>query len=442
MIIEQIMFRKNKAAIMRILRAANQSEYYRAVFCDANIHIEDIQSYEDFTKIPILDKTAYEIYKFSMIANSEKRKEIKDRLQNSTDLQHRRKVCEDNGIYLKVTSGSTGNPLEILKDKNDLLREYIGLNYARVKLLGSIPKGKYVWIWPASEKIREYFYEDGKVNIYKDTQYGFKYMIPEYSQDSFGRLFSFIKENSISWITAPPSMMCLFAQYIETNNLEIRFSYIECHSEKLYEWQSNYLKRIFGCQPSNVYSSNEIQFMGITDYNHIMHVISQNVFLELIEDKEGERKVYATSLCAQEIPIIRYCLGDVARWKEKNVDEMSRSPSFIISGYRCNDYIITRDGGKFEPFIISDLLILLNDSFSLGVKEYVVQQNGYEKFTFYFSEDVKKSVHRDEKIRDYIHNYLYSILKADVDIDYMNIDKIREETGTNKYKYFLGMKNE
>ena len=103
--------------------------------------------------------------------------------------------------------------IEEIDTYEDLLQEYIGVNYARKKILGNLPQGKYVWIWPANKKIRDYFYEDGNVEIYQDSKYGFKYMMPEYSPESFQKLSHFIMNNFISWITAPPSMLYFFAQF-------------------------------------------------------------------------------------------------------------------------------------------------------------------------------------------------------------------------------------
>ncbi|WP_026504335.1 hypothetical protein [Butyrivibrio sp. NC3005] len=37
--------------------------------------------------------------------------------------------------------------IEEIDTYEDLLQEYIGVNYARKKILGNLPQGKYVWIW-------------------------------------------------------------------------------------------------------------------------------------------------------------------------------------------------------------------------------------------------------------------------------------------------------
>lgn len=199
-----------------------------------------------------------------------------------------RKLYEQNGFFIKITSGSTGKPVEIIKAQNDIRREYIGLNFARKRNLGRLPTGNYIWIWPANPEIRKFFYSDSKVSIYRDSKYGYKYMIPEYSEVTFRNLHSFIIQNDISWITAPPSMLCLFAEYLNINNLKIRFSYIECHSEKLFNWQLNVIFEAFECIPVSVYSSNEIQFIGMTCNFGKMHLIPNNAFVEIIDDKQGK----------------------------------------------------------------------------------------------------------------------------------------------------------
>lgn len=439
MIFENEIFQNNKRMIKKVLRQANQSEYYRSLFEKRKINVEEIDTYEDFLKIPTLDKNTYALHKYDMIVDKKKRDSINQEILDISDIQERRKVFEKNGIYLKVTSGSTGIPLEVLKDKKDLLQEYIGFNYARKKILGNLPQGKYVWIWPANKKIRDYFYEDGNVEIYQDSKYGFKYMMPEYSPESFQKLSHFILDNSISWITAPPSMLYFFAQYVKQHEISINFEYIECHSEKLFEWQAELIERVFGSHPVNVYSSNEVQFMAITDKNGKMNIIERNVFLELLEDEQGIRHVYATSLAATEIPIIRYELGDSAHWDSMPSDDQEKKYAIVLNGYRCNDYVLTRIGKKYEPFIISDLMILLNDSFQLEIHEYVVKQNAYSDFTIYFEDKLFKTINEKDSVYHYIKEYFENFIGEEVVISYKDILNIRKDIGTNKYKYFIGI---
>lgn len=436
---ENEIFQNNKRIIKKVLRQANQSEYYRSLFEKENINVEEIDTYEDFLKIPTLDKKTYSLNKYDMIVDQQKRDAIKQEIFDITDIQEKRKVLEKNGVYLKVTSGSTGIPLEILKDKKDLLHEYIGFNFARKDVLGNLPQGKYVWIWPANKKIRDYFYEDGNVEIHQENEYGFKYMMPEYSSESFQKLSDFILNNSITWITAPPSMLYFFAQYAEQQEISIRFEYIECHSEKLYDWQADLIKKVFGYSPVNVYSSNEVQFMAITDRDGKMNVIDRNVFLELLEDEHGNGQVYATSLAAMEIPILRYRLGDLAQWDVACSNDRKKTHTISLNGYRCNDYVLTRAGKKYEPFIISDLMILLNDQFKLKICEYVVKQNDYSDFTIYFEQNVLEIVKERKDVFRYIKHYFESFIGEDVKICYKDIFDIRKETGTNKFKYFIGI---
>ena len=436
---ENDLFQINKCVIKKVLSRANQSEYYRRLFEKENINVEEINTYEDFLKIPTLDKITYSLNKYDMIVERQKKNAIKQEIFDVTDIQEKRKVLEKNGVYLKVTSGSTGIPLEILKDKKDLLREYIGLNFARKDVLGNLPQGKYVWIWPANKKIRDYFYDDGYAGIYQENEYGFKYMMPEYSSESLKKLSDFILDNSITWITAPSFMLYFFAKYVEQQKISIRFEYIECHSEKLFDWQAEFIKKVFGYFPTSVYSSNEVQFMAITDKDGKMNIIERNVFLELIEDEHGAGQVYATSLAAMEIPIIRYRLGDLAQWEGMVSDDKKKIYTISLNGYRCNDYVLTRAGKKYEPFIISDLMILLNDQFQLKICEYVVKQNDYSDFSIFFEQNILRIIKEKKEVLCYITQYFENFIGEDVKICYKDIFEIRKDVGTNKYKYFIGI---
>lgn len=436
--IEEFEFLKNKNAICKALKYALKSDFYSRLYEENGVLADDIQSYEDFKKIPCISKAAYCKNRVWMISDSVKRNALS---QNDILLDCNgkiRKLYEQNGFFIKITSGSTGKPVEIIKSQSDIRREYIGLNFARKMNLGTLPSGNYVWIWPANPEIRKYFYSDSKISVYRDSKYGYKYMISEYSDVTFRNLHSFILQNNISWITAPPSMLCLFAEYLNINKLKIRFNYIECHSEKLFPWQLKCIFEAFECIPASVYSSNEIQFIGMTCNCGKMHLIPNNAFVEIIDDEQGKNQVIVTSLCAYELPIIRYRIGDLGKWDESPCKCNITTPILDIKGYRQNDYLKTEDGRNIEPFLVSDLIILINNLYKVSIEEYTVKQTDWKSLLFYLKKDAIERIKNRSEILSYIIQYFENTIYITFDVQFEDIDKLREQTGTRKFKYFIG----
>lgn len=437
--IEELEFEKNKNAICKVLDYALKSDFYSRLYEENGILADNIQSYEDFKKIPCISKSDYCKNRVRMISDSRKRDALPKDERLIDHNCNSRKLYEQNGFYIKITSGSTGKPVEVIKGQSDIRREYIGLNFARKMNLGKLPTGNYVWIWPANPEIRRFFYADSTVSVYRDSKYGYKYMMPEYSDVTFRDLYSFIIENDISWITAPPSMLCLFAEYLNINKLKIRFSYIECHSEKLFRWQSKRISETFECVPVSVYSSNEIQFIGMTCKCGKMHLIPNNAFVEIIDDEQGKNQVVVTSLSAYELPIIRYRIGDLGEWDEVPCSCNGTSPVLEIKGYRKNDYLETEDGRRIEPFLISDLIVLINNLYEADIEEYTVKQMDWKSLLLYLKKDAIEKIKNHSEILSYIIQYFENTIQITFDIRFEDIDKLREQTGTRKYKYFIGI---
>ncbi len=441
MCMEEHNFERQKKQIKKVLKKAQNAAYYDKVFRENNICVDKINTYQEFCQLPILNKDIFRDVQIDLIANDAMKFQAKDYECLSDSLAKKRNFLESYDIYMKVTSGSTGVPLEIFKSKSDLYREYRGLNLYRRKVLGKLPEGKYVWIWPANQRIRKYFYSEYESKIYQDSKYGYKFMMPEYDEDKFEKLARFMLEEKISWITAPPYMLYLFASFLEQRKIELKLSYIECHSEKLYDWESDKIQYILGARPISVYSSNEIEFMGMTCQNGNLHLLDTNVFLELLPNKRGGYQVVATSLSAYDIPIVRYTLGDVAHWSVEECSCGLATSIIELTGYRKNDYLTMSDGRKYEAFVVTDAVLLLEQEFLILIQEYVVWQEGYRELSFYLPQNILENEQKNlENYIAFLQQYFYDITKEKFHIRIDKIEVAREKFGASKYKYFYGVK--
>lgn len=431
--IEQKQFEQQKKSIRKILEISERSQYYSEIYKKNNICISAINCYEDFCKIPILTKSDLNENKFDMVTRQSSKMDRNTYDALADDFLSKKEYLLNNGFYLKITSGSTGMPVEILKSKDDLRREYIGLNFGRRKYVDLRTMGAYVWIWPANRFVRKVFYNDTTSHVYAENGYGYKYMMEEYSDESFEELTYFIIAHDIRWITAPPSMLYYYASFLDQKRIHLPLRYIECHSEKLYSWQEENIERVFGVKPVSVYSSNEIQFMGISSGDEAMQILTSNVFIELLPTETNRYRVIATSLACYDLPIIRYDLGDCAKYTDHDMD----TPYIMLEGYRNNDYLVTANGKKYEPFVLCDLIMLLKAKFNVEIAEYVIYQNDYCNLTFYFQDKILSFIVAMPNFKRFIIDYLREVTSITYDIAFGDICSLRKERGVMKHKYFM-----
>lgn len=427
--------------IKEILISSLDSVYYQKTLGLSKEKIKEGISYEEFARLPILTKEKYRENIFEIV--NHKFEINKENYQNYREDYNAKKLYLWNkGLYVKVTSGSTGIPLEIIKSVNDINKDYFSLNLFRRKVLGKLPTGNFLWIWPANKFTQKYFYSED-TNFYKVNDHGYQFMIAEYSDERFEELVNFIREKNIQWVTASPSVLVYFSDYIMKNGLETySFQYVECHSEFLYEWQSELIEKVFGVRPTNVYSSNEIQFMGCSCTKEHMHVIARNAFVELIPNEDNRNEVIVTSLNNMDVPLIRYKIGDCAEWGIEHECELKKYPCIELKKYRCNDYLIPANGKKYEPFVVCDAVVFVKAKFNFEINKYTVFQKK-ENLLVWFIDADSAFWKKKKEIVEFLKEYLKEITACDFEIILYKYEEVFKYVNTAKYKYFIyGVENE
>ena len=439
MMLEEKIFDKQYEKIEKLLKTAQNSTYYCHLFDQAGIDFSKKLDYETFRSIPFLDKNIYNIQKYNMIVN----RPADFNVQYLEDIESgylRNQYLDQFNMRYMITSGSTGQPLEVLKSYRGLDKDYVTLNFYRKRMTTYDFKGQFIWIWPENPVVRKFFNnnEFNNLEFRRENAYGYKYMLYEHSESNFHKIFNFMVENNIEWITTSPSVLYELALYMKENNLLYSgIKYIECHSEKLHKWQAETITDVFQISPVSIYSSNEIQFIGGTCTAGGLHLFN-SCFIEFIENSQGIKEIYVTSFNEMTIPIIRYKLGDCGDWSnECNCNHncnFINSPQFNLKGYRTNDTVVTRNNTQVEPFIITDSIYLLNLKLKMNIREHKVIQRTINRFEYYILTEQRNNV-SDNIICNFLKNYLQTILGYEIEVsinDYKNIVVV----GSEKYKYF------
>lgn len=307
-----------------IKHAYDNVHYYNRVFKEQNIHPEDIKSFEDFARIPILDKDIVKANFNDLIAMDVKKSDIK----------------------LSSTSGSTGHPFEFMVDKKYstiIEKAFIANLWGRAgynkrssmaALTGNIlPKAGQGIFWK---------YDNRQNHLVLSSFHIFENTYREYIR--------VINEKNIEFIRAYPSAICLLAKYLGTTSAKPipTLKGIFCASETLHDWQRKLLQETFKCQVFSHYGHAEkCVLAGECEVSSKYHIQPEYGYLELmnsdgniIKDENDTGEIIATSFTNYVMPLIRY----------RTLDMASFSFSKCICG-RNYDMLNSVEGRALEYFI-------------------------------------------------------------------------------------------
>jgi phenylacetate-coenzyme A ligase PaaK-like adenylate-forming protein len=425
--------------LKNVFCAAMNTDYYSEHFKTNIISEVNFETYDDFKNIPITTKSDYRENCWQMVNKTIISKlDLEYIKENRNDFKLIDSYLEKHKLTLTITSGSTGEPLEVIRSVSDEHRNYLALNKYRHANHNFSINEPYVWLLPMNQMTQAYFYNIE--NPYIINRNGFDYFLANYHEQEFRKLYSLIKKHNIRWMTGSPSCIYEFAKFLQKYNYSYNFSYIELHSEPSLCIQLKKINSIFNVIPACVYSSNEVLFIAATCSYGNYHILNDNVFLELIE-VEGCRsnKVILTALNNINCPIIRYEIGDLAKYSDSICD--CGKISLQLTGYRDSDLI--RIGNNiFEPYIIYDSIFFLERSFEIDVGYYWVEQTSLLRFLYIFSNEVKWKEMKFT-IAEYISNFLCSAfcMKVEVEIQFCNKKKMEFERKRKKYKRFTALQN-
>ena len=435
---EEQLFKKYYSQIKKILRKAYEAEYYKKLIDGANLDLDSDFEYEDFKRIRFSTKNDYNENKFEMFTNGIEGFSKEEYLKIE-DGSMKDNYLKAYGLQLRITSGSTGQPLEVLKSSKDNDKDYLSLNIQRRKLTDYDFTGKFIWIWPVNPYTIKYFNMSCNVNEVREiNKYGYQFFLYEHSDENMSKLYYALINTQCEWITSSPSVLFKLAEYISKYKLNSPvLKYIECHSEKLYDWQKDAIVDVFGVVPVSIYSSNEIQFMGAVCEKGNLHLFSNTCFVEFVESQKKETKeICVTSFNYTNVPVIRYKLGDCGDWNtemECNC-RLHKYPSAKLSGFRTNDFLVTKNNTYMEPFVIVDSIYFLFCDFHLDIKQYKVIERDYDKFDYYLPRQILEE--NGEAIVEFLQNYLAYILKYPITVTIKAYEDEKSFSSGVKYRYF------
>lgn len=332
---ELVVLQKRK--LRAIVRHAYENvRFYHRLLKSRDIQPRDIESFDDLSKLPLVTK-------------KEVQENIDDMISSRVDLSK----C----VRMK-TSGSTGVPLTILKERDDLNFQH-AVSLRQSLECGERLRDKVIqirWTGSASAQERAYnpqrpFYE--KLGFLRNEWI----LADRVSLESIVNFMSVYKPDVI--VSYPAILQLLAGRLRNTIHPRLVFSTAEI------------LGRQTRALIEGSFDTNVIDSYGCVEAGDIAwecpethdgyHMNIDSVVVEVVKDEETvaageEGEIVVTNLFNYAMPFIRYKLGDVGSLRCGECSCGRTLPLMHGLSGRSNDFIVLPDGRRLPPWFFWNMI--------------------------------------------------------------------------------------
>jgi phenylacetate-CoA ligase len=313
-------------------RAAHLVPYYRQQW-EERRRRGDRASWEYLENWPILDKRAVRENPHLFVADD----------------------CDTRKMYREQTSGTTGTPLALWWSK-DTVRNYFALYEARIRrwnnvswhenwaILGGQP------VVPAHVRKPPFWvYNRGLNQLYLSSNHLSKGNIPYY----LNALQKYKITHLITYTSSAVYLAQIMDKYKLANKSQLKV--IITNAEPLFSWQRDILQHSLCTNIRETYSMAELVLAASEDREGALRLWPEVGYTQIINDTSdtllppgNTGRIISTSLLNQDMPLIRYEIGD--RGSIRNpIDDPNQFCNLPLLGQiegRTSDLLITKDGRR------------------------------------------------------------------------------------------------
>ncbi len=395
-------------ALRAMLRHAYDSvPFYRLRFQEEGLHPEDLRSFSDFRRVPILTKQEILAHGPALLSNR----------------------YEPAALYRKQTSGSTGVPLTVFVDQDSLqwkractLRsdEWSGWRFGeRAALLWGNPAYlRRGW----RGRLRNALLDRA---CYLDTL-----KMDEAALAAFARR---LRRRRPGLIFGHAHSVYFFADYLRTTGQAgIRPRGIITSAMVLHDWQRRVIEEVFRRPVTNRYGCEEVSLIACECERHTgLHVNADGVYVEVLRDGRPAQpgvpgSVVVTDLSNRGMPIIRYQVSDVAAFAANACPCGRGLPLLERLEGREADYVTTARGE-----LISGISLTENFACELpGVAQLQIVQETVRHFRF----RIVRGAGFGPETLDRLGELVARRFGADAEYECEYVDRIPQEP-SGKYRF-------
>ena len=328
------------------------------------------------------------------------------------------------------TSGTTGTPLEIYRDLKSTIYEnaFIRRHWAqcgfKTRMKRATMRGDIV-VPIGRDKPPFWFFNMFDNQLLISTRH--------LKDGCFEPIANKLDDFKPFLLEAYPSAAYELALYLDRNNYTICIPYIYTGSEMLYKHQRELIENRFGAKVMDFYGMAERVAFASECLHGNLHVNTDYSYVEILDDDNNPTQDYGyitgTTFHNQAMPLIRYQLSDIAKWKSGTCPCGSSFPMVEPIQGKFEDVLY---GGKGDPVSPSVLTFAFKGLSNIKMSQVVQTDKG--KWVIRLVGDNKFSKTDSLKLIKNINE----MVDPYVDVEVLLVDDI-PRTNSGKYKW---VKNE
>lgn len=391
--IEEIQQEKLRALLEH---AYKNVPYYTKLFDKLKLKPSDIKDIGDLNKLPLLRK-----------------EDIRNNLPALTA-----KNIPENELMPMSTSGTTGPPLKLFKDKNEVAYKTAArrrfqkiFGYERGDRLVSVRGHSF----PMKRKSQGLF---TKIARNEWTPYGYST-----SNEKIGELVEKIREYNPKFIRGYSSTIYLIAKYMENNSIDdLLPRSIWSGYEIGYDFQRKFIEEQFKCEIFDEFGLRESAIYAFECNEHAgYHLASENGIIEILRKDGGHVSsselgaVVFTDFTNFATPLIRYLTEDVAIYAGKLCPCRRGLPLIIKSVEGRFSDCISTNKGYVLPGAIVDFFSSIET-----IKDFQVIQKTRERIVV----EVVREENYSANDTDFVIGGMQKLVGSDLNIEMESVDSV------------------
>ena len=289
-----------------------------------------------------------------------------------------------NRLQKVLTSGSSGDCLEIYWKRGDSMKSLTSLWMKRKKYYGIVPSDRRCYFF--TTKI-----VGGKEIEVEKTEHGLGFCKADLSSKKLLEIYEKMKAFEPKWIIIQPSLLILFMQLVKKYQCKpiTSISYLEVTGERITNDWKEEVEAFFNCKVASQYGCYEVNSIAYECPFHKLHVMTENVYVEIVEDNQ----ICITSKHNRVMPFVRYKVGDRGRLcTDKNCSCGSQEPILELEMARDNDLIQKADGSVAHYDCLFGVIERINLMLEMAILQFQIIQTDYEKFDVYMVVDDEEDI--------------------------------------------------
>lgn len=325
--------------------------YYKELFDNNKLAVDDIKSQNDLWKVPILTK-----------------QDVKENFEKLKSTKHPKSL-----LNLGNTSGTTGSPLKMYRDINSIIFEnaivWRQWNWAGIELGEDIAvlRGERI----ISKEVNEPPYWK-----YDKVTKRLKLSPIHLTDTNMDKYIEAIEKKGIKVLQAYPSNAYVLAKHLIKINRQLNLKAVLTSSEPLHLYQREVIEKAFCCKVWDFYGMAERVVSASECFEHDgLHINEEYSITEFLYNEEINNEkgiIVGTTLHNYGMPLIRYKTGDFAQVKNYDCECGKRHRLINPIETKSEDMIFTKDRKYISPSTVTHIFKPLKNIYESQIIQYDV----------------------------------------------------------------------